>query len=322
MLNEYARVIYNNKNYKVGTDKHRNVFVVNDEVKLPYTKFVQSCIGYFMYRSCKTEYMHALVMDYTFDGNLYIDHINRIKTDNRRENLRLVTQSQQNMNQSKRKRNVQLPEGCGIKPEEIPTFIWYIKPNGSHGERWMVEIKGKYMWKTTASKELSTKCKFEMAKKHLRELIKNEPEMLKDHSINGSLSEDGERLKNEYIQILKLAGFEYKDQTKKYSIDEDLTGLTDTEIHILRTSRGNRNTTETGIRNPIKRQIKSVNYDLPKYCCYISANSEKGDGFAVSKQHEKQKTTGKRWETTRSKTITTDEKYKQLMSYLKNEVSQ
>lgn len=41
----------------------------------------------------------------------------------------------------------------------------------------MVEIKDVYNWKTTSTKDLSTKCKFELAKKHLRNLIITQPEL-------------------------------------------------------------------------------------------------------------------------------------------------
>ena len=107
---------------------------------------------------------HYLITKHVFDGKLYVDHINRITTDNRKANLRLITQSDQNKNQSKRKRNVELPENCDINPKEIPTFIWYIRPNGLHSDRWCVEIKNKYIWKTTSKRNLTTREKLELAK--------------------------------------------------------------------------------------------------------------------------------------------------------------
>jgi hypothetical protein len=41
-----------------------------------------------------------------------------------------------------------------------------------------VEIKRKYIWKTTSTKILSTKCKFELAKKYIKKnLIDLQPEL-------------------------------------------------------------------------------------------------------------------------------------------------
>lgn len=76
----------------------------------------------------------------------------------------------------------------------------------------MVEIKDIYIWKTTSTKDLSTKCKFELAKKHLRNLIITQPELFVGHCINGKLGEKAEKLKKEFIEILKLARYEYIDE--------------------------------------------------------------------------------------------------------------
>jgi len=51
-------------------------------------------------RSDKNIYMHRLIMGSKNDDNKYIDHINRIRNDNRKENLRIVTTQQNNFNQS------------------------------------------------------------------------------------------------------------------------------------------------------------------------------------------------------------------------------
>lgn len=83
----------------------------------------------------KELYLHNLIMNkLTFEGKGQtesIDHINRCGRDNRKENLRLITQSQQNKNQRKRKRKKtgRLVDRCkefNINPEIVSTCIEYV----------------------------------------------------------------------------------------------------------------------------------------------------------------------------------------------------
>ena len=106
-----------------------------------------------------------------------VQHISKNGLDNRRENLRLVDAGTLN-NQTKKRRNVELPSMCGIRPEEIPKHIWYVQANGYHRDRFAIEFKTEgILWKSTSSKEVSLKEKLESAKKHLEILYAEYPQL-------------------------------------------------------------------------------------------------------------------------------------------------
>jgi hypothetical protein len=185
-LIDYCQVSYNDRKYIKCTIQHNYEdvqFIIDaddfDKVKerawhLSSGKYIGST--FYLDGGIKLElYLHNLIMNkITFDGKgtkESVDHINRNGLDNRKENLRIISQSEQNMNQSKKKRNITLPLDSGIKPEDIPKHIWYIKANGFHGDRFAVEFKTENICiKTTSSKKISLISKLEDAKKILNEL--------------------------------------------------------------------------------------------------------------------------------------------------------
>jgi hypothetical protein len=171
----------------------------------------------------KVNYIHQHIMNHVFDGQLYIDHINRIPLDNRKINLRLASQTQQNWNQKKRKRTLKLPDNCGFEPDEIPTNIEYHPVYESTGDYFEVSIKfnGERVFrkKTTKSKKFALAQKLKEAKIILRDLMVERPEWFENRCMNGHLSEEGNRLYESYFEILKLAQIE--DPLNKYLPPEE-----------------------------------------------------------------------------------------------------
>lgn len=152
----------------------------------------------------KSLYLHNLIMKRdAFQGKgqtQSIDHINRNGFDNRKENLRLLSQSDQNMNQATKKRSVVLPEGFPLKPEDIPKHIWYVRKNGLHGDRFAIEFKTEgIVWKTTSSTKVSIVDKLAQAKQKLAELYEIYPHLNPSHSLEES--EKGIETYNEIITI-------------------------------------------------------------------------------------------------------------------------
>ena len=155
----------------------------------------------------KELYLHNFVMGrLIFPGKgatESIDHINGIGADNRKINLRLITQTQQNYNTKRRARVTILPDNCGISADDIPRNIYYMKPNGHHGDRFVVELKGlpdgDVEWKSTSSKSISLQEKLNQAKAKLNELYLI-------HNLHQQDESDlKKKLADEYNQILELA---------------------------------------------------------------------------------------------------------------------
>jgi hypothetical protein len=193
-LNKFIDIQYNNKHYCIGVLETNNgpvkfVFDAEDKSEvINYHWFLISkmYIGAHIDSEDGTRkiiLLHNLVMKQPhFPGKgaaQTVDHINRIPLDNRKENLCVKTQTEQNINQKKKPRKiVQLPDGCGIPADELPRHIWYIKANGGHGDRFAVECKSiGFVWKTTSSKNVSLREKLQQAKDKLQEIYEQQPEL-------------------------------------------------------------------------------------------------------------------------------------------------
>ena len=183
---DYKDVVYNGKEYTIGTIIHnseRLKFIIDREESEKVKSRHWHAVTGGKYIGCsividskkKGLYLHNVIMNrLIFDGKgstETVDHINRIGLDNRKENIRIVSQTEQNLNQSTKKRTCTLPENCGLTPEDIPKHVWYVKPNGLHGDRFCIELKTEGIkWKTSSSKLLPLSEKLKQAKDKLEEL--------------------------------------------------------------------------------------------------------------------------------------------------------
>lgn len=183
--------------------------------------------------------LHDVVMKIS-DGILQpksILHIDKLGVDNRRENLDYDTNNKDiTKNLKKKSRTLELPEDCGIIPDEIPSYVWYLKEDSTHGNRFIINI-GDVKWKSTASKKVSLKYKLEETKKYMRHLKTIRSDLFDDYSMNGDLNEDGLLLIDEFIKISQKAGFNLNNDviqknTNKF-LKQNLDGLTEEEIMLL-----------------------------------------------------------------------------------------
>lgn len=183
--------------------------------------------------------LHDVVMKIS-DGkilNKSILHINKLGVDNRRINLIYDTNEKDiTKNLKKKSRTVTLPNDCGIIPDEIPSYVWYLKEDSTHGDRFIIDI-GDIKWKSTGSKKVSLKYKLEEIKKYMRYLNKIRSDLFDDYSMNGDLNEEGIKLMDTFIIIAEKSGFKLNHDVKNKNtnkfINKNLDGLTADEIILL-----------------------------------------------------------------------------------------
>jgi hypothetical protein len=183
----------------------------------------------------KNVYLHDIIYRLKHTDNKYpIIHINKIPLDYRIENL-MEDKPNKNIkkNLHKKSRTIKLKN---IDVSLIPSFIWYMKNDGVHGERFQIEL-GDIKWKTTSTSELSLRYKLEEAKKYLRQYkTKNNVNFL-DNSMNSDLNTHGIKLKKEFYEILEKNNMNYEysftNNTDKL-LTENIIGLTNIEKKLLK----------------------------------------------------------------------------------------
>jgi hypothetical protein len=236
---EYSKVSYNGKDYGVISIKYNKseIPVVVDWKDVKYLKKLNKkwkchkngflSTPHSFNGSNQNIYLHEIIMAQKNhdEGSEFstkpILHINRLNLDNRRENLVYRDCDIKYKNVKKKKRTISFPEEYGINPSKLPTYVWYMKENGTHGERFMVNV-GDIQWKTTASKSISLIEKLDEAKSFLRKLKSSNPELFKNTCMNGEYTEAGKKLSKEYYDIITEAGFDYFIKNKNDGITDKL----------------------------------------------------------------------------------------------------
>ena len=180
-------------------------------------------------------YLHEIVY-YLKNGkknNKPLIHLNKIGLDNRYNNIiEDINNKVIKKNLNKKRRTIKLKS---INVKNIPSFVWYLKNDNSHGERFQIEL-GDIKWKSTSSDKLSIHYKLEETKKYLRQYKQYNPLQFKENSMNSDLNEKGIKLKKEFYDILKTVNlnYEYTDNSNTDELlKEDLSKLTKLEKKLL-----------------------------------------------------------------------------------------
>jgi hypothetical protein len=286
----------------------------------------------------KELYLHNYAMDkLTFNGkgqHHTIDHINRIGRDNRKENLRELTQSHQNINQKKRDRIVNLPEDCDIDPNDIPKNIYYKAASGAHGEQFYIEIKtpeiveilckndeddliqSRFRWFGTKIKTLDLRVKLQHAINKLEELKKTYPQIV---HLLGDIDNIKER--NELIQsfndILDLTTYPKSViESNKGTLIKEHNPIPVTQIQEQLIQEIEEKTIR-GLKSNLPEGCGVTVQMVPKYCYYRPASETRSDKFIIER-HPKLIAEGKRqWSTSEAKKLTTKQKFDLLLEKLK-----
>jgi hypothetical protein len=242
-LTDITNVKYNNKNYSIVKAKYKNIIVpivldkdICDNLKKYDRNWNISSNGT-VYTTIdnKTIYLHeiAYIIKNNKKNTYPLVHLNKIGLDNRLENIiedNLNKEIRKNLN--KKERTIYLKE---IDVNKIPSFVWYLKPDSSHGERFQVEL-GEIKWKSTSCDKLSLNYKLEETKKYLRQYKERNAKEFEENSMNSDLNIYGIECKKDFYNILRKVNLNFNYSNEKNTdnlLKEDKSGLNKIENILL-----------------------------------------------------------------------------------------
>ncbi len=320
-------VEHNGYNYTVCYVLNNNtpvLFVIDTEEK---EKVICNTVGvyngYPRLTSNTTEFIHQLVMGKPPSDKYSVDHLNRIRRDDRRCNLKFKNSSEQIQNQFIKKRTSELPEDCGITLDDIPKNIFY-KNEKDRGERFEIRIKGfphlpkKLLYKkTTCRTDIPLRIKLQTAIYYLRWLCEKYPELKNSIRINKEDEDERLRLTEEYNDIIRLTSFPQEvidantvnfiyDCKNDYSIDND---------EIIESVIKNTEAEKKKDDNlPLNSNVSKIN--IPKYCYYVPETESRGDKFVIDRHPKLLSMDKRQLATPSSKLLSTKEKFDILLEYI------
>jgi len=277
------------------------------------------CLSNNGYISCRTKsyedrkfcYLHQYIMNtHDKDNTNYeetVDHINQDKLDNRRENLRIVSMSEQNKNKDKQKRRkdaCDLPNGINVLPKYIEyRKEIYDKENNTQREFFLVNHHTlEKIWETTKSNKVSildklkhAKAKLELIEKKIteeqfKEIIGEDEKM--DLPIGISL-----KLKDKYQYVFDLRNGEMRYNAKMILHSTDVQKELDKFIDLVINNKYPNLIKKYKILNPIEIDKELISNEIqidtniqkPTYPQYITVYDDKGSMYIQYNRSIKEK---------------------------------
>jgi len=336
----YTKVKYKNNNYAVIDINYRDTIIpsiinwedfpfinsLNKTWKCNNNGFIYCTHTY--NNETKFVYLHELIIANKYNKNnrenLNILHINTIGLDNRRDNLIYDSKDKNSSrNFKKKKRTSELPLESGIDIDSVPTYVWYMKPDATHGDRFMVQV-GDVNWKTTSSRNVSLQYKLKEAKYFLKLLKKNRPDLFENYSMNGDYTKEGKELLDSFYSIIHKANYLHINRPLPSNNTEKLLKLSesgyDTEQKLFNNNKLSINLSEGGkrrrINNNLPDELDIITNDLPKYCYYKPSDDKHGGYFYIEHHPLLLNDNLSYWQTNSSYNIPLINKYNQLLDFI------